>query len=73
MEDFQKHLEEEENRNEEAEEKLMKASNSLVAVKAGVEHLADKLYHLKAVSILKLITKTPHQNIKCSMLCGKWA
>ncbi|XP_052222822.1 outer dynein arm-docking complex subunit 3-like isoform X2 [Dreissena polymorpha] len=48
LEEFQTHLHKEEDRRDMAEEKLTKASKNLVAVKAGVEHLADKLYHLKA-------------------------
>ncbi|XP_052790334.1 outer dynein arm-docking complex subunit 3-like [Mya arenaria] len=48
LEEFQAHLHSEEERREQADEKLHKASKNLVAVKAGVEHLADKLYHLKA-------------------------
>lgn len=50
LEEFQSHLDGEEKRRDDAEDKLHKASKNLVAVKAGVEHLADKLYHLKAVS-----------------------
>jgi len=50
LEEFQNHLESEENRRDTAENKLEKSSKNLVAVKAGVDHLADKLYHLKAVS-----------------------
>jgi len=52
LEEFQGHLHGEESRRDNAEEHLHKASKNLVAVKAGVEHLADKLYHLKAVSLL---------------------
>lgn len=48
LEEFQNHLEGEEGRRDVADDKLHKASKNLVAVKAGVEHLADKLYHLKA-------------------------
>lgn len=48
LEEFQNHLEKEEDRRDIAEEQLHKASKNLVSVKAGVEHLADKLYHLKA-------------------------
>ncbi|XP_045206562.1 outer dynein arm-docking complex subunit 3-like isoform X2 [Mercenaria mercenaria] len=48
LEEFQNHYEAEENRRDIAEEQLHKASKNLVSVKAGVEHLADKLYHLKA-------------------------
>lgn len=51
LEEFQAHLETEEERRDVAEDQLHKASKNLVSVKAGVEHLADKLYHLKAVSI----------------------
>ncbi|XP_060602544.1 outer dynein arm-docking complex subunit 3-like isoform X2 [Ruditapes philippinarum] len=48
LEEFQNHLDKEEERRDTAEEQLHKASKNLVYVKAGVEHLADKLYHLKA-------------------------
>ena len=50
LEEFQNHLVKEEDRRDDAEEKLQRSSKILVSVKAGVEHLADKLYHLKAVS-----------------------
>ena len=49
LEEFQTHLKTEEDRRDEAKDKLDKASKILVNVKAGVEHLADKLQHLKAV------------------------
>ena len=51
LEDFQSHLEKEEDRRDNAEEKLQRSSKILVSVKAGVDHLADKLHHLKAVSL----------------------
>lgn len=51
LEEFQNHLEKETSRRDIADEQLHKASKNLVSVKAGVEHLADKLYHLKAVSL----------------------
>lgn len=49
LEDFEQHLQDVEERREEAAEKLERASGILVSVKAGVEHLADKLQHLKTV------------------------
>ncbi|XP_025111800.1 coiled-coil domain-containing protein 151-like [Pomacea canaliculata] len=48
LEEFQNHLAKEEKRRDDADEKLQRASRILVQVKAGVEHLADKLHHLKA-------------------------
>ncbi|CAH1786887.1 unnamed protein product [Owenia fusiformis] len=48
LEEFQNHLAEEEKRRDEALERLDRASKILISVKAGVEHLADKLQHLKA-------------------------
>lgn len=48
LEDFQNHLDKEEERRDDDEERLQRSSKILVSVKAGVEHLADKLYHLKA-------------------------
>lgn len=53
MEEFQTHLEKEEERRDDNEDKLQRGSKILVDVKAGVEHLGDKLYHLKAVSSWK--------------------
>nr|CAB3228204.1 IC4 DC2-related axonemal dynein intermediate chain 4 [Phallusia mammillata] len=47
LEEFEQHLKEQEVRRDEASEKLERASHVLVSVKAGVEHLADKLQHLK--------------------------
>jgi len=51
LEEFQQHLRQEEQRRDEAAERLERASHVLVSVKAGVEHLADKLQHLKVVRI----------------------
>eukprot|EP00745_Piridium_sociabile_P021402 TRINITY_DN32914_c0_g1_i4.p1 TRINITY_DN32914_c0_g1~~TRINITY_DN32914_c0_g1_i4.p1 ORF type:complete len:437 (+),score=186.58 TRINITY_DN32914_c0_g1_i4:272-1582(+) len=48
LEEVESHLAKEEQRRDDADEKLQRASRTLVQVKAGVEHLADKLYHLKA-------------------------
>ncbi|KAL3870343.1 hypothetical protein ACJMK2_038417 [Sinanodonta woodiana] len=48
VEEFQAHLEKEEDRRDENDDKLQRGSKILVDVKAGVEHLGDKLYHLKA-------------------------
>merc|ERR1712136_727781 len=45
----QQHLKEQEQRRDEAADKLERASHVLVSVKAGVEHLADKLQHLKTM------------------------
>ncbi|XP_078489128.1 DC2-related axonemal dynein intermediate chain 4 [Ciona intestinalis] len=47
LEEFEQHLQEQEQRRDEAADKLERASHVLVSVKAGVEHLADKLQHLK--------------------------
>lgn len=51
LEDFQNHLNKEEERRDDAEEELHRNSTIMVSVKAGVDHLADKLYLLKAVGI----------------------
>ncbi|XP_064616243.1 outer dynein arm-docking complex subunit 3-like [Liolophura sinensis] len=48
LEDFEVHLSKEEERRDQADFKLRRASKVLVSVKAGVEHLAEKLQHLKA-------------------------
>ncbi|KAK7466000.1 hypothetical protein BaRGS_00037437 [Batillaria attramentaria] len=48
LEEFENHLAKEERRRDDADERLQRASRILVQVKAGVEHLADKLHHLKA-------------------------
>jgi len=50
LEDFQAHLQKEEARMDDSEERLQRNSNIMVSIKAGVDHLADKLHHLKAVS-----------------------
>ena len=52
LEEFEQHLKEQEERRDAASAKLERASNVLVSVKAGIEHLADKLQHLKIVSCL---------------------
>ncbi|CAL1533535.1 unnamed protein product [Lymnaea stagnalis] len=48
LEEFEAHLAKEEDRRDKADEQLQRSSRILVQVKAGVEHLADKLHHLKA-------------------------
>ncbi|XP_060065745.1 outer dynein arm-docking complex subunit 3-like [Ylistrum balloti] len=48
LEEFQTQLQKEELRQEETEETLHRNSTIMVSVKAGVEHLTDKLHHLKA-------------------------
>ncbi|KAL8618412.1 hypothetical protein ACOMHN_050180 [Nucella lapillus] len=48
LEEFEGHLAKEEGRCDDADQRLQRASRTLVQVKAGVEHLADKLHHLKA-------------------------
>lgn len=48
LEEFQSHLQKEEDRRSHAEDNLNGNSNIMVSVKAGVEHLSDKLHHLKA-------------------------
>ncbi|XP_070532404.1 outer dynein arm-docking complex subunit 3-like [Ptychodera flava] len=48
LEEFQAHLDKEEDRRDEAFDKLDRSSKLLVSVKSGVEHLSDKLQHLKA-------------------------
>jgi len=47
LEKFQTHLEEKKIQRDEINERLEKTSQVLVKVKAGVEHLADKLQHIK--------------------------
>ncbi|XP_062570536.1 outer dynein arm-docking complex subunit 3-like [Saccostrea cucullata] len=48
LEEFQSHLQKEEDRRSNAEDHLNRNSHIMVSVKAGVEHLSDKLHHLKA-------------------------
>lgn len=52
LEEFQQRLEEEQAKCAESEQRQTHVSRTLVNVKAGIEHLADKLQHLKAVSSL---------------------
>lgn len=48
LEEFQQRLADEEKSCAEAKDRLDRANKTLVNVKAGIEHLADKLQHLKA-------------------------
>lgn len=48
LEEFQQRLAQEEKKNAEAKDRQERANKILVNVKAGIEHLADKLQHLKA-------------------------
>ena len=52
LEDFEGHLSAEEQRRATAQVRLDKSSKILTDVKSGVEHLAEKLKNLKAVSIV---------------------
>lgn len=63
LEEFQNHLQKEEDRRSHAEDNLNRNSNIMVSVKAGVEHLSDKLHHLKAVSL-----PTPKSRLKASCI-----
>lgn len=50
LEDFQQHLADEDKRRDDLLDKLKRQSHILFDVKSGVEHLAEKVSHLKAVS-----------------------
>ena len=50
LEQFEKHLQEEDDRCNEAQDRLDKSNKILIASTAGVNHLAEKLKHLKSVS-----------------------
>jgi len=50
LEEFESHLAKEAGRRDDYNEKMHRQSGILFDVKSGVEHLADKLSHLKAVS-----------------------
>lgn len=50
LEDFESHLGKETGRRDGLLDKFNRQSHILFDVKSGVEHLADKLNHLKAVS-----------------------
>ena len=50
LEDFEAHLDKETGRRDGLLDKFNRQSHILFDVKSGVEHLADKLSHLKAVS-----------------------
>ena len=52
LEEFQNHLDEESGRRDEAEEQLEGSTKILLKVRSGIEHLSEKLKHLKAVSTL---------------------
>lgn len=57
LEEFQQRLDEETAKCAEAEQRQKHASRTLVNVKAGIEHLADKLQHLKAVCVSSKYSK----------------
>lgn len=50
LEEFESHLDEAKNRCKESKEKADRASKLLSQVKNGVDHLSEKLQHIKAVS-----------------------
>lgn len=50
LEEFQTHLDEETSRKDKAQEQLEGSSKVLLKVRSGIEHLSEKLKHLKAVS-----------------------
>lgn len=53
IEEFEDRLQEEEAKKEEARKKMEYTNKLLVKVKSDIEHLANKLHSLKAVSVLK--------------------
>ena len=52
LEEFQGHLDDAKKKCVESENKAESASKLLGQVKSGVEHLAEKMQHIKAVSYL---------------------
>lgn len=71
LEEFQAHLKLEETRRDEGQGKTDRASKILVNVKAGVEHLADKLQHIKAVS--RVFFSNIYNRILSKGVCKGWA
>ena len=49
LEEFETHLKDEEGRCDKAQTKVEKSSKILVDAKSGVDHLTEKLKHLKVV------------------------
>lgn len=62
LEEFETHLAEEEERREDALDKLDRSSKILTDVKSGVEHLSEKLKHLKTSSSQVQKTKVSSQS-----------
>lgn len=58
LEDFEGHSNKEAKRRDDLLDKFNRQSHILFDVKSGVEHLADKLSHLKAVSRICLLFNT---------------
>jgi len=51
LEEYESHVEAEENRKEESQSQLEKTSKTLLDVKSGIEHLTEKLKVLKTVNV----------------------
>ena len=60
LEDFQTHLSDAKQKCSESEEKANRASNLLAKVKNGVEHLSEKLQHIKAVRLIIIVGAPLH-------------
>ena len=58
LEEYESHLAKEEDRRDEAQARLEKSSRILIGVKSGVNHLAEKLAHLKTV---RFVTGSKYQ------------
>lgn len=56
MEEFETHLKDEEGRCDKAQTKVEKSSKILVDAKSGVDHLTEKLKHLKVVRTLSSLS-----------------
>lgn len=69
LEDFEKHVADAEAERDKVREYLEKASKILTDVKIGVEHLAHKLQHLKAVRTNRTSCLVFHTCITISQTC----
>ena len=68
LEEFEEHLVKEEDRRDEIQNDLDKASHTLANVRSGVEHLTKKLHNIKPVSN-KLINNNTDKSYILRKLC----
>lgn len=71
LEEAQEKLEENEKRRDENFGKMEKTMKKMIEVKSGIEHLADKLHHLKSVGFKNWVRESPNAELSFLSLSSR--